>query len=293
MTTRRPGWGGLAETDSEPVFIPGAGDANGNVLYLRGDTLMARPFDDRRLQFTGEPERLADSVGTIGAFLGLFSASTNGILVTGQGGNGNRNLGWYDRQGKLLSQVGDQANGEMELRSSPDGTRVVEGRLDGQGIWAVWELDVARGTSTRFTFEPTGAGNGVWSADGTQIAYASGGGQSAEIYRKVANGATKEEVLYRSDIPMTPLDWSPDGKWLLYNVRGKDTGADLWALPDASGPAGAERKPIPYLVTPFNEAQSKFSPDGKWVAYDSNESGAVEVYVRPFPASSEREVAHS
>ncbi len=276
----------LSEADSVPEYAPGAGNGLGNVMYLRADTLMARPFDEGKLQFTGPAVRVADSVGTIGALLGVFSVSANGILATGMGGNGNRELSWYDRQGKMLSHVGDPQRRD-ELALSPDGTRVAEGRVDAQGIWGVWVLDLARGISSRFTFESTGAGNGIWSPDGSQIVYASGGGQSADIYRKSSNGATKEEVLYHSDSPMTPLDWSPDGRWILYATRGKDTGIDLWALPDASSPAGVGRKPIPYLVTPFNESQAKFSPDGKWVAYSSNESGQTEVYVRPFPASTE------
>jgi dipeptidyl aminopeptidase/acylaminoacyl peptidase len=246
---------------------------------------MARPFDEKRLQFAGEAARVADTVGTTGGFVGLFSASGNGILATSNGGNGNRQLVWYDRQGKVLSRVGDpQRRDEMSM--SQDGTRVAEGRIDSAGIWAVWVLDLARGFSSRFTFESGGAGNAIWSPDGSQIVYAAGGGQSPDLYRRVANGATKEEILFHSDSTKAPLDWSPDGRWLLYMERGKDTGADLWALPDASGPVDLERKPIPYLVTPFNEQQAKFSPDGKWVAYSSNESGTVEVYVRPFPASS-------
>jgi serine/threonine protein kinase len=276
----------LAETDSTPQFAPAVGDGPGSLLFLRGDTLMARPFDEKRLRFTGAAVREADSVGTSGAFLGMFSVSGNGILVTSSGGSRNRQLVWYDRQGKELSRVGEPAHRD-EMSLSPDGTRVAEGRVDAQGIWGVWVMDLARSISSRFTFESTGGGNGIWSPDGSQIIYAGGGGQSADIFRKSSNGAAKEEVLFHSDTVKTPLDWSSDGRWLLYAERGKDTGFDLWALPDANGPAGLERKPIPYLVTPFNEAQAKFSPDGKWVAYSSNESGTVEVYVRPFPASSE------
>jgi eukaryotic-like serine/threonine-protein kinase len=276
----------LTESDSTPQYAPSAGDSLGRLLYLRGDTLMARPFDEKRLQFTGAAVRVADNVGTSGGTpVGLFSVSSSGILATGSGGGGNRQLVWYDRQGKVLSRVGDpERRDEMEL--SPDGTRVAEGRVELQGIWAVWVMDLARGVSSRFTFNSEGAGSAIWSPDGSQIAYASGGGQWSEIFRKPSNGATKEEVLFDSETAKTPLDWSSDGRWLLYTERGKNLGSSLWALPNASGPAGVERKPIPYLVTPFNESQAKFSPDGKWVAYSSSESGTVEVYVRPFPASS-------
>jgi serine/threonine protein kinase/Tol biopolymer transport system component len=275
----------LIESDATPQYAPAAGDGPGSLLFLRGDTLMARPFDDHRLQFTGAAVRVADSVGTNGSYLGMFSVSGNGILVTSSGGNGNRQMVWYDRQGKVLSRTGEPARRD-EMSLSRDGTRVAEGRVDTQGSWGVWVMDLARGTSSRFTFESTGAGNAIWSPDGSQIIYAGGGGQSADIFRKSSNGATKEEVLFHSDTLKTPLDWSSDGRWLLYAERGKDTGSDLWALPDASGPAELKRKPMPYLVSSFNEAQANFSPDGKWVAYSSNESGTVEVYVRPFPASS-------
>jgi serine/threonine protein kinase/dipeptidyl aminopeptidase/acylaminoacyl peptidase len=275
----------LTESDSTPQYAPADGNGLGSLLFLRGDTLMARPFDAKRRQFTGAAVRAADSVGTNGGYLGLFSVSGNGILATSSGGSGNRQLVWYDRQGKVLSSAGEPARRD-EISLSPDGTRVAEGRVDAQGSWGVWVMELARGTSSRFTFESTGAGNGIWSPDGSQIAYAAGGGQSTDIYRRPSNGATKEEILFHSDSLKTPLDWSSDGRWLLYTERGKDTGFDLWALPDPSGPAAQERKPVPYLVTPFNEVQAKFSPDGKWVAYSSNETGTVELYVRPFPASS-------
>jgi WD40 repeat protein len=262
------------------------GDNPGSLLFLRGGTLMARPFDDKGLQFAGPAVRVADDVGTNGSLVGIFSTSENGVLATSNGGSGNRDLVWYDRQGKVLSRAGETARRD-EMEMSADGTRVAEGRVDTQGVWAVWVLDLARGTSARFTFDSTGAGNAIWSPDGKQIAYVSGGGQSADIFRRDANGAGKQEVLFHSESIKTPLDWSSDGHWMLYAERGKDTGVDLWALPDANGPAGQERKPIPYLVTAFNEEQAKFSPDGKWVAYSSDESGTFEVYVRPFPASAE------
>jgi Tol biopolymer transport system component len=274
----------LAEGNSVAIYAPAARDGPGNILFVRGDTLMARPFDDRRLQFTGEAVRVTDSVGSNGAFLGMFGVSANGVLATSGGGNENRQLAWYDRQGKVLSHLGDLERRD-ELSLSPDNTRVAEGRVDSQGIWGVWVLDLARGISSRFSFESTGAGNAIWSPDGSQIIYAAGGGFSADIFRKASNGASNEEVLYHSNGVNVPLDWSSDGRWVLYAARGKDTSIDLWALPDANGPAAEERKPIPYLVTSFIERQAKFSPDVKWVAYSSNESGTVEVYVRPFPAS--------
>jgi Tol biopolymer transport system component len=131
------------------------------------------------------------------------------------------------------------------------------------------------------TYLRWGAGNGTWSPDGSQIAYAPGGGQSADLFRKPSNGAGQAELLLHSNETKTPMDWSRDGRSLLFAQRGKDTGMDLWVLP-----MEGDRKPVPYLVTPFSEAQAQFSPDGRWVVYTSDETGTKEVYVRPFPMSS-------
>jgi eukaryotic-like serine/threonine-protein kinase len=229
--------------------------------------------------------RVADSVGANGTLASLASISNNGILATNSGGSANRQLTWFDRQGKVVSHPGEPGRRD-ELNLSPDGTAVAEGRIDAQGIWVVWLLDLTRNASSRLTFDSNGAGDAVWSPDGKYIAYASGGGRSFDILRRPSNGATREEVLFHSDSLKTPLDWSPDGRWLLYMEQSKETHADLWVLPEPNAPAGTPRKPVPYLVTPFNEQQAQFSPDGKWVAYTSNESGSNEVYVRPFPASS-------
>jgi eukaryotic-like serine/threonine-protein kinase len=272
----------LVEANSGALYA-GSADA-GSLLYLRGDALMERPFAPARGEFTGEPARLADRVGVTGNYGGLFTVSANGLLALSAGGSAQRQLTWYDRQGKILSHPGDVATRD-EIALSPDGTRLVEGRTDAAGVWVVWQLDLARGTNARFTFDPGGAGNATWSPDGTQIVYAPGGGSSTDLYRKPANGAGKEQLIVHGDSAMTPLDWSRDGKFLLYATRGKDTGRDLWVLPDP-GKAAGDIKPAPYLVTPQTENQAKFSPDGQFVSYTSNESGAPEVYVRPFPASS-------
>ena len=272
----------LVEANSSALYV-GSADA-GSMLYLRGDALMKRPFAPARGEFAGEPARVADRVGATGNYAGLFTVSANGLLALSAGGSPQRQLTWYDRQGKILSHPGDVATRD-EIALSPDGTRVMEGRTDSTGTWVVWQLDLARGTNARFSFEPGGAGNATWSPDGTQIIYAPGGGTSPELFRKPASGAGKEQLVLRSDAGMTPLDWSRDGRFLLFTTRGKDTGLDLWVLAEP-GKAAGDIKPTPYLVTPQFEAQARFSPDGQFVSYTSNESGIPEVYVRPFPASS-------
>jgi eukaryotic-like serine/threonine-protein kinase len=167
-----------------------------------------------------------------------------------------------------------------ELSLSPDGTRLAEGRTDDRGLWTVWMLDMARGVNTRLTFEG-GGGNAVWSPDGRKIVYTPNGGNSQDLYLKPASGAEQGELLLHSEPVKTALDWSRDGRFVLFEVRTKNRTIDLWVLPMMG-----DRKPIPYLVSPFVKSQGRFSPDGHWVVYTSDESGTREVYVQPFPMSS-------
>jgi eukaryotic-like serine/threonine-protein kinase len=267
----------LLDSPAGVIYTAAPAGDSGHLFFLRGQSLMAQPFDTKSIALTGRAVQLADRVSTI-SLNGLFSVSNTGILAYAVTGGDKRQLAWYDRQGKNLGRAGEpSARDEMAL--SPDGTRVAEGRMDERGTWGVWMLDLARGVNTRLSFE-AGGGNGVWSPDGKEIIYAPGGGQSADLYRKPANGAGQQELLFHSDANKTPLDWSRDGRYLLFTQRGAKTGSDLWVLP-----MEGEHNPIPYLVTPFNEGQAQFSPDGRWVAYASNESGTKEVYVQPFPAA--------
>jgi len=266
----------LLDTPAGAMYV--ASPTGGSLLFLRGNALMAQPFDTRRLELTGRAVQLADRVSAT-LYDGLYSASNTGVLSFALTGGNNRQLTWYDRTGKVLGHVGEPvARDEMEL--SPDETRVAEGRTDDRGDWTIWMLDLVRGANTRLTFEG-GGGNAVWSPDGRQIVYSPNGGQSKDLYLKPASGAELGERLLHSEEIVTPKDWSRDGRSLLYEQRTKDRKIDLWVLP-----MSGDRKPMPYLVTPFIKTQAKFSPDGHWVLYVSNESGTMEVYVQPFPMAS-------
>jgi serine/threonine protein kinase len=260
------------------VYAPAQNGRGGYLLFLRDNALMAQLVDLGRMEPIGGPIQLRDSVGA-DTYYGFYSASNNGVLAYAENGADVRQLTWYDRQGNILGHVGQPAARD-ELELSPDGTRVVEGRQDDHGTWVVWMLDLARGVNERLTFEGAGAGNAIWSPDGSQIVYAAGGGQSTDMFRKSANGASQVDTLLHSSELKTPLDWSSDGRFILFNQRGKDTGIDLWVLP-----LEGDHKPIPYLATPASEGQAQFSPDGHWVAYSSSESGKREVYVQPFPVA--------
>jgi Tol biopolymer transport system component len=182
-----------------------------------------------------------------------------------------------DRTGKRLGGVGQPGRiGTVSL--SPDEKRIMLSIANVAGDAAdLWLLDVERGVPSRFTFRPGLSRSGIWSPDGSTTVFVS---DSRAIYRKPANGTGQEELLFPIGINNCPLDWSRDGKFVVYQSFGGATGSDLWLLP-----MQGDHKPVPYLQTPFNEGAAQFSPDGRWMAYASNESGQAQVYVQAIPAS--------
>jgi Tol biopolymer transport system component len=144
----------------------------------------------------------------------------------------------------------------------------------------IWIFDQQRGTALRFTFDRTIENAPVWSPDATWIAFASNRNGTFDLYQKRSSGAGQDEVLLQSDHSKTPEDWSADGRFLLYRDQGAETGADLWLLPLAG-----DRRPQAILNSPFEEREGRFSADGRWIAYVSNESGPLQLYVQAFPVS--------
>ena len=186
----------------------------------------------------------------------------------------NRQFTWLDRSGNVSSRVGDPGP-YTDLALSPDGARVASFRGDQQAD--IWLYEFARGVSTRFTFAASVERDPVWSPDGSRLVFASNRGGHYDMYQKASNGAGEDELLFKSDQDKLPTSWSRDGRFLLFNATDPKTGNDIWVLP-----LEGDRKPVPFLRTEFIEAQGSFSPDGRWVAYTSLESGRGEVYVRPF-----------
>jgi serine/threonine protein kinase/Tol biopolymer transport system component len=255
--------------------------SQGHLLFLRETTLMAQPFDVRRLALIAGPFPIAEQIQTQGNFppSGVFSASENGVLAY-QGGAGtvNSQLVWFDRNGKQIGVLGDPAAyGGIEL--SPNGRQASVSIPDEAGKGPdVWLYDVARGLRTRFMFEPAIELASIWSPDGSKIVFNSGRKGHLDLYQKGSIGAGAEEMLFEDSVDKYPTSWSPDGRFILYSTFGAPTGSDLIVFPFFG-----DRKPFPFLQTQFNEEGGRFSPDGRWVTYDSNESGKYEVYVAPFP----------
>ena len=266
----------LVNADSSAVYAP-----PGFLLFLRERTLMAQAFDANKLQVTGEAFPIAEQVG-FNAVTGraFFSASETGVLSFLSSNAPNTQLAWFDRGGKQLAAIGTPA-ADTGLRLSPDEKRLAVSRLDLQaGSADIWLIDLARNNPSRFTFDPANEGSPTWSPDGSHIIFASNRGGMANMYQRLSNGTGNDELLLKLSEPSGPHDWSPDGRFILFGVLSPKTGSDLWLLP-----LFGDQKPAPFIQTEFSETQGRFSPDGRWIAYASNESGPFQVYVQSFPTS--------
>ena len=265
----------LLKNDSNAVYTP-----PGFLLFARDTTLMAQSFDADKLQLSGEPFPVAEQVTYSGQFsYSNFSISETGVMVFWSGSLSNRQLLWFDRSGKQLGAVGPP--GEYnDIVLSPDEKRVALQRIEG-GSSDIWLMDLARGLPSRFTFHAADEDDPVWSPDGNTIVFSSSREGRFNLYRKVSSGAGNEEVLFKSEVEgKEGSDWSPDGRFILFDQAGGNNGSDIWALP-----LFGDGKPYALLQTTFSESQGHFSPDGRWFAYTSNESGRNEVYVQSFPPS--------
>jgi serine/threonine protein kinase len=269
----------ILRTSAKALYAPPVAGHSGYLLWLRDQTLLAQRFEAGNLRLEGDPAPLAEDVATNGQQRSAFWTSDAGLLVyrTGAGGNpGKSKLVWIGRDGKRLGDAGPEDSYSF-LRLSLDGKRVALGRRDPAGSDDIWLLEFGRSVFTRFTFDPKRGVVPVWSPDGRQIAFRSNRSGVSQLYRKDSAGAGQEEQLTNGPNNKFPSDWSRDGRYLLYWEDTPKTADDIMALP-----LEGERKPIVVLQTPFHEIAGVFSPDGKWIAYQSDESGPDQIYVRAF-----------
>ncbi len=256
--------------------------ARGHLVYRSGSTLMARPFEPSRLEFTGDPVPLATDIpgGAISWGGAQFGISEADVLVHMRGtGAALTLLNWRDRAGELLEAAAEPA-GHWEPRLSHDGTRVAV--AIGQDVADIWILELASGMRTRFTFDPVDDRTPLWSPDDGQLAFSSGRSAAGEIYVRPISGQGEAKLLHAADAQVELTDWSSDGRLIFFNlINPRAGGSDVWTVDVETGEAEV-------LLTGDWFEDARLSPDGKWLAFVSQESGRSEIHVQSFPDAAGR-----
>jgi Tol biopolymer transport system component len=282
---RNPGQRRLVvRTLAKAVYTPPRGGAPGYLLWMQNQTLVAQRFDPAKLELSGDAVSVAEEIGRLPnvPVRSAFWASEAGLLIYFVEPESARSTAvWIDRDGKKREDAAPP-DSFRNLALSPDGTRMALERTENNSSnWDLWVREFRTAITTRLTFDPAEDTIPVWSPDGKMIAFSSNReGGTFQIYRKPASGAGTEERLTEGGDAKTVLDWSRDGKYLVYRQDSLHTGRDLMAIP-----VEGDRKPFPVVRTPFLESTAALSPDGRWVAYASNDSGHNEIYVQAFPGA--------
>jgi serine/threonine protein kinase/Tol biopolymer transport system component len=264
--------------------------APGYLLYVNQGALVAQPFDARSLKLSGEPMTVADHIAEVGDNHEFdFSVSDNGVL-TYQSGSQKSQLVWYDRAGNKLEPLGE-ADNYASVSISPDGKRAAAGLLDADGRQSdVWIFDLSRGTKARLTFDPQSDGDPVWSPDGKRVLFTSNrsGDGHIHMYDTSANATGDDQLLLTAAADDIPTSWSSDGKYVLFIRFQNPLPASIWLLSVENRQAKA------LLQSPsFQQESPAFSPNGRFFAYNSSESGRLEIYVQTFPVSGQKWIISS
>jgi Tol biopolymer transport system component len=221
-----------------------------------------------------------ETAGSQGQFTAAPAASVSrtGVIVHSVGDAPNTHLVWFGRNGRPQGALPLPEAPHVTPAFSPDGTRLAFSTRNSNRTSDIWILEIARGVSTRFTFDPSSNIYAVWSPDGTRIAFSSDRGGTRDIFVKSTSGAEPEKAILTGGLFKDACAWSPDGTLLVYRTHDPKTQYDLWRV-STSG----EGEPTPYLASPYNEPAAAISPDGRWIAYLSDESGRLELYAQSFP----------
>jgi Tol biopolymer transport system component len=261
----------IAAADSAAVAL-----SNDRIIFNTQGVIAVHQLDRTRGTLVGEPQTIIESAPINPYLAPEVSVAATGAIAY-RSWVDERQLRWFDRAGTPLESVGEPSrDGLRKPRLSPDGKRLAVDRIV-LGNRDVWIRDLANGAMTRFTTDRSLDGYPVWSPDGSEIAFLSDRHGSYDIFVKSSNGTGPEKELLRAAGNQWPLDWSRDGRWLLY-YDAKNAG-DLWAMPVV----GEDRTPVPIAQSPFAESDAALSPDGRWVAYPSNDSGRAQIVVQSFP----------
>ena len=244
---------------------------------------MAQPFDVDRLAVTGEVVAVAESVGGTTTAYGAFSVSRTGVLVHANQLGFRGDLRWFDRTGAMLGVVTPEAE-YLDFELSPDERMVAMSRVDPQpNSGDIWLLDLDRKITSRFTTDRINETGALWSPDGGRIVFRNNRRGTTDLYQKRSSGAGAEELLLSPGGVAINSDWSRDGRYIVFTATNPTTGFDIWVWP-----TGGDQKPTLAVRTPLNEMHGRLSPDGRWMAYASDESGELQVYVQPFPATGDK-----
>ncbi|MGD0906233.1 MAG: protein kinase [Candidatus Acidiferrales bacterium] len=263
-------------------FVPSDNGDFARLLFMANGNLMVQTFDLGKLDVIGEPSPVAERIDTAYE-TAHFSANPNVLVYKEKSPDVGFQLTWFDDQGKTIGHVGDPAPYITTIRVSPDGTRVAFSKgVNADSDHDLWLADLKRGTTTRFTFGPGKNEYPVWSPDGSEIVFSSNRDGIYNLYRKPADGSKAEQLLLGSNEDKRAFSWSRDGRFLAYGAlrsSGPEQGSAL--------PMHGDSTPIPLSGPGSTSARFEFSPDGRWIAYNSNETGVSEVYVREFTGTAE------
>ena len=266
--------------------------ASGHVLFVRDGALMAQAFDAVRLTLSGQPRVVTGEVAATSSGYAAFSASQNGVLAYSNVLARPSHLTWFDREGKRLGAL--EGPGDfIDFQFSPDEKRIAISRADAKNHTpAIWLVDLARDSWSRLNFDPVLHASAQWGADGEHLLYRALHQGLIEFYRKSPSGSGAEETVYstseqaaalgKPNNSMVPTHCSRDGR-LLFHSSNPRTGWDIWAL-DTTG----DHRAFPAVQSRFNETHGVLSPNGQWLAYNSDESGRQEIYVASFPDTTRR-----
>ncbi len=273
----------IASLDSKEVVSVVAADTNaayggGYIFFGRANALMALPFDVATLQKKGEPRRVADQLsGDAGSSFASLSASSSGTFLYTDGAARGFALTSFDRRGRkrrTLGTPGQYTNAHL----SRDGKRIAVSLTAGAPANRdIWILESESGAASRITTDPGVDATPIWSSDGAAVIFSSQRSGPYQVYRKIVSVPSAEEVLFKSDVAAIATDWSRDGRFIAYTRGTAATGFDVWIAP-----AGGTGQPMAFANGPGAEDSGVFSPDGRWMAYQSNESGRNEIHVRRF-----------